>query len=224
MSIKFPEKKNVCSNFWHYGTPRPPAPRPRSCPECKGIESLVGIECNKTWNVALDATKELNKASRELEPLDENDLRKFLQSENIPMAGGISRIICSRFGSTGNGGLKLREMSRYEIAEVLRQMPCTCNTMYQGDREIIADFIADTFGQSTLEKADANTYQCSCGIGLSCRVHPNTPAKKNLSVEDIVRVFSDHYATCDDAECNYCSICANKTAEAIHALIAGKER
>lgn len=40
-----------------------------------------------------------------------------------------------------------------------------------------------------------------------------------VTVEDIVRVMTDNYATCGDFECEYCPICANKTAQAIVKLL-----
>jgi len=42
--------------------------------------------------------------------------------------------------------------------------------------------------------------------------------------ERLAEVFSEHYATCDDMECNYCSICSYKTIEAIISLLTkGKD-
>lgn len=40
------------------------------------------------------------------------------------------------------------------------------------------------------------------------------------SVEDIVRVMTNKWATCDDTQgCSYCAICAYKTAQAILSML-----
>lgn len=77
--------------------------------ECADEISDEGCGCkiDEWWDTEELAIKSWNTRvppeSEKIVTLDEEQLTRFLMANHIPMAAGISRIICQRFGTTKNG-------------------------------------------------------------------------------------------------------------------------
>lgn len=83
-----PKKRKICLNEWHSMgrlTCHKNSIIPRSCPECNGIESITGIEANKSFNEAIDlATSIINGLKLKIEELENTDnlRREMLEQAN----------------------------------------------------------------------------------------------------------------------------------------------
>lgn len=66
---------------------------------------------------------------------------------------------------------------------------------------------------------------CKCPEDCYCKRNTCEPSPA-LTVEEIVRIITDNYATCDDGEETkewYCPVCAHKVAQAIYNRLKGEK-